>query len=392
MSSGTTARRDRGRALRPGLDRPAPRAGTSCRARRPSASSAASTRRCRRRRPTGSPSCWSPHGGGTVDRRRHRWSARPRRAARSPSPADLPARVTGIDDRRGRRPCAHLRGGRLRGRGRRARRSPRSSRRGGPTSPTRTTWSRRSSGSSATTRSRRCCRTAPAGRGLTRDAAAAPPGRPHAGRRRLRRGDQLPVRRAGRLRRARPARRRRPPHGAAARQPAQRRGAAPDHHAAARPAGGGRAQRRPRPGRRRAVRGRDRHPAARVGSPRRSCPVDRRPTEEEWDDLQKALPEQPLHLAVVLAGERERAGWWGTGRRAGWADAIEAVRDVAAALGVEVDVRAAGRARRGTRAGAPSCWSASVRARSRRRAAPEGLPGVRPAGARRPPPRSTSTC
>jgi phenylalanyl-tRNA synthetase beta chain len=73
-------------------------------------------------------------------------------------------------------------------------------------------------------------------------------------------------------------------------------------------------------------------------------PVDRRPTDGEWDDLQKALPDQPLHLAVVLAGERERSGWWGAGRPAVWADAIQAVRDVAYAVGVPLTVQAASRA------------------------------------------------
>ncbi len=73
-------------------------------------------------------------------------------------------------------------------------------------------------------------------------------------------------------------------------------------------------------------------------------PVDRRPTEGEWDDLQKALPDQPLHLALGLSGMRERSGWWGPGRAATWADAIEAVRGVASALGVELSVRAATRA------------------------------------------------
>jgi phenylalanyl-tRNA synthetase beta chain len=73
-------------------------------------------------------------------------------------------------------------------------------------------------------------------------------------------------------------------------------------------------------------------------------PVDRRPTEGEWDELQKALPEQPLHLAVVLVGERERSGWWGPGRRASWSDAIQVVREVGSALGVEVTVRSSGRA------------------------------------------------
>ena len=83
-------------------------------------------------------------------------------------------------------------------------------------------------------------------------------------------------------------------------------------------------------------------PRGTVGAP--ILPVDRRPTEGEWDDLQKALPDQPLHLALGLVGHRERPGWWGDGRPAVWADAIEAVREVASALGVEIGARAASRA------------------------------------------------
>jgi phenylalanyl-tRNA synthetase beta chain len=80
-------------------------------------------------------------------------------------------------------------------------------------------------------------------------------------------------------------------------------------------------------------------PNAGVAAP--ILPVDRRPTEGEWDDLQKALPDQPLHLALALAGDRELGGWWGPGRPASWSDAVAGVRDVAEALGVTVDVRAA---------------------------------------------------
>ncbi len=69
--------------------------------------------------------------------------------------------------------------------------------------------------------------------------------------------------------------------------------------------------------------------------------VERRPSQGELDDLDKALPEQPLHLALVATGDRVRAGWWGPARPAGWEDAVEAVREVAAALGVVVEVKAA---------------------------------------------------
>ena len=68
--------------------------------------------------------------------------------------------------------------------------------------------------------------------------------------------------------------------------------------------------------------------------------VDRRPTDEEWAELEAAVPDQPQHLAVALSGEREPSGWWGKGRAASWADAVDAVRRVAAAVGVPVDVRA----------------------------------------------------
>ncbi|MFF7451380.1 MULTISPECIES: phenylalanine--tRNA ligase subunit beta [unclassified Streptomyces] len=70
-----------------------------------------------------------------------------------------------------------------------------------------------------------------------------------------------------------------------------------------------------------------------------SLPVDRRPTDEELASLDAALPEQPRHAAVVLAGAREQAGWWGKGRPADWADAIEAARVVAREAGVELIVR-----------------------------------------------------
>ncbi len=71
--------------------------------------------------------------------------------------------------------------------------------------------------------------------------------------------------------------------------------------------------------------------------------VDWRPTDDELAKLFEALPEQPLHLAVALAGERERTGWWGAGRESGWADAIGLVRRLGTELGAEVEVSAATR-------------------------------------------------
>ncbi len=69
--------------------------------------------------------------------------------------------------------------------------------------------------------------------------------------------------------------------------------------------------------------------------------VDRRPSDAQLAALTQALPEQPLHVGVVLAGQWERPGWWGAGREAGWADAVQAARLVGHAAGVELAVRAA---------------------------------------------------
>ena len=43
---------------------------------------------------------------------------------------------------------------------------------------------------------------------------------------------------------------------------------------------------------------------------------------------------------MILAGERDRSGWWGAGRMASWGDAVAAAQSVAAACGVHLDVTA----------------------------------------------------
>jgi phenylalanyl-tRNA synthetase beta chain len=63
-----------------------------------------------------------------------------------------------------------------------------------------------------------------------------------------------------------------------------------------------------------------------------------RPTDEELAALDAAVPRQPRRVAGVLAGVRERAGWWGPGRRADHTDAIEGALLVARTVGVELVV------------------------------------------------------
>jgi phenylalanyl-tRNA synthetase beta chain len=66
--------------------------------------------------------------------------------------------------------------------------------------------------------------------------------------------------------------------------------------------------------------------------------VDDRPTDAEYAQIKAALPAQPLHVAAVLAGDREPSGWWGRGRPASWEDAVEAGRLVGETAGVELRV------------------------------------------------------
>jgi len=72
--------------------------------------------------------------------------------------------------------------------------------------------------------------------------------------------------------------------------------------------------------------------------------TNRGPTEAELATLAAALPDQPQHVAGVLAGNRELPGWWGPGRAETWADAIEAARQVGAVSHLSFVVRQAAEA------------------------------------------------
>ena len=67
--------------------------------------------------------------------------------------------------------------------------------------------------------------------------------------------------------------------------------------------------------------------------------VDGRPSPADLETLEALLPAQPLHVAVALTGLRGSDGWWGAGENAIWADAVEAARVVADAVGAELVIR-----------------------------------------------------
>lgn len=75
--------------------------------------------------------------------------------------------------------------------------------------------------------------------------------------------------------------------------------------------------------------------------PQRAAPtqdVGVRPRDEVLAAIRDAVPPQPRHVGILLAGDRDRAGWWGPGRRADLGDVLELVDAVAQALGLEVAV------------------------------------------------------
>jgi phenylalanyl-tRNA synthetase beta chain len=77
----------------------------------------------------------------------------------------------------------------------------------------------------------------------------------------------------------------------------------------------------------------ERPPAPRLGA-------DSRPDDTSLRSLHAAVPPQPRHVAVVLAGSRVPAGWYGPGRPADWTDALDAALHVGRTLGLNLVVRA----------------------------------------------------
>jgi phenylalanyl-tRNA synthetase beta chain len=75
-------------------------------------------------------------------------------------------------------------------------------------------------------------------------------------------------------------------------------------------------------------------PAGGDGSAPPRMGVADRPADEQLAAAQRFVPQQPWHVAAVLAGEREPTGWWGPGRPADWADAVAAARTVLSAAGI----------------------------------------------------------
>ena len=65
------------------------------------------------------------------------------------------------------------------------------------------------------------------------------------------------------------------------------------------------------------------------------------PSAQTLAAIGAAIPPQPRHLGILLAGDRERAGWWGSGRVADLGDALALVQSLAEALSAPVRLESA---------------------------------------------------
>lgn len=70
--------------------------------------------------------------------------------------------------------------------------------------------------------------------------------------------------------------------------------------------------------------------------------VSERPAPDQLAALADALPAQPRRFGAVIGGSWEPPGWWGPGRNAGWPDAVEAARQLAASVGAQLKVQPVG--------------------------------------------------
>ncbi len=69
-----------------------------------------------------------------------------------------------------------------------------------------------------------------------------------------------------------------------------------------------------------------------------SLPGGVRPADDDLAALHAGVPVQPRHVAGLLTGQRDLAGWWGAGRPAEWTDAVACAEMVADRVGVAVQV------------------------------------------------------
>ena len=74
-------------------------------------------------------------------------------------------------------------------------------------------------------------------------------------------------------------------------------------------------------------------------SPSKGVPTVKKPSAALIKKIYESVPQQSLHIAGVIAGEWERSGWWGKGRKNDWSDVVEIVRALLEEISDEIEIR-----------------------------------------------------
>jgi phenylalanyl-tRNA synthetase beta chain len=68
-------------------------------------------------------------------------------------------------------------------------------------------------------------------------------------------------------------------------------------------------------------------------TPAGDIPTAKKPTAAQVKKIYESVPKQAIHIAGVIAGDFEQAGWWGSGRSAEWTDALNVVSELISSTG-----------------------------------------------------------
>ena len=74
------------------------------------------------------------------------------------------------------------------------------------------------------------------------------------------------------------------------------------------------------------------HDVAKLSTPK-SLPISQRPSQSEIESVFATVPAQPLFVVAVVAGQLDRSGWWGKGRKFDWSDATTQAMEIIEATG-----------------------------------------------------------
>ena len=67
--------------------------------------------------------------------------------------------------------------------------------------------------------------------------------------------------------------------------------------------------------------------------------VSQRPSPDQIREIYGSVPNQPIHVGGILAGEFSLSGWWGKGRSAEWSDAVDCASEIIRSTGNSFEIK-----------------------------------------------------